>query len=232
MEKKQKHPLKIILNVVISFFIILIIVFIIFALAARTNQGIPKIFGKSYLTVLSDSMDIENVEYDFDGFKRGDIIVIDRYSWDQASEIVFNVGDIITFEWVDNNGNLFYLTHRIIEVNNDNSYYITQGDVAASLGQSTDPANGHVERVYFVEVVGLYEKTIPWVGNIFLFIQSPLGFLLVIILPLVAILIYEIFNFRKIYINYRKEMKGKNKTSEDLEKEIEKLQRQIQEKKK
>jgi len=230
MTKKQRNPAKIISNVIVSLFIVLIVIFIIFALAARANQGIPKIFGKSYLTVLSDSMDIENPEYDFDGFKRGDIIVIERFSWEQAGETIFEVGDIITFEWVDNDGNLFYLTHRIIEVNEENSYYITQGDVAASLGQSTNPASGYAERVYFVEVVGKYKSTIPWVGNIFLFIQSPLGFLLVIILPLVAILVYEIFNFRKVYINYRKEMKGKNKTSEELEQEIKELQKQLQKK--
>lgn len=230
MERKQISPIKVIFNLLILIFISFIFIFIIFALIAKQNNGIPKFFGKSYLTVLSDSMNIENEDYNFKGFKRGDIIVIDRYSWSEASETQFDLGKIITFEWVDDNGNLYYLTHRIIDINKENGYYLTQGDVASSMNLSIDPADGYAEKVYFVEVVGTYEKTIPWIGNIFLFLQSPLGFLLLVVIPLIGLFIFEIFNFRKAYIGYRKEIKGDNKKTEDLQKEIELLHRKLKEK--
>src|SRR5690554_2148769 len=123
---EKKNRLKFFLNIIFAIFIVIIIIFIIFAFVSRQNDGIPKFLGKSYLTVLSDSMDAENKEYNFKGFKRGDIIRIKRYRWDEAKETIFEVGDIITFEWV-NEGKLVYLTHRIIEVNLEEEYYITQG---------------------------------------------------------------------------------------------------------
>ncbi|HEY8444594.1 MAG TPA: signal peptidase I [Bacilli bacterium] len=227
---KNKNRWGLVVNSLVTVFIVLIILFIIYALVSKQNDGIPKFFGKSYLTVLSDSMDIENEEYDFKGFERGDIITIKRYRWDEALNKTFEVGDIITFEWVNDKGKIVYLTHRIIEVNTIEKYYITQGDVAASKKMSKDPDDGYAEKVFFVDVVGEYEKTIPWVGNIFLFLQGPVGFLICIVIPLFGLFIYEIFNFRKAYIGYRNEKKGgtsQEKSAEELQKEIERLQKEL-----
>ncbi|MFA6627968.1 MAG: hypothetical protein WCT17_05510 [Bacilli bacterium] len=215
-----------VISVILSFLIVLILFFTIYAFSSNQNGGIPKLFGKSYMIVLSDSMSTGNEEYDFDGFDRGDIIVIKRYSWVEASALTFDVGDIITYEWEDNTGNLVYYTHRIIEVNTVDKYYITQGDKAMSLGQSTDPADGHAERVYFVEVVGSFEKVgVRNIGNALLFLETPTGFLICIVLPLLGFLIYEVINFRNVYLNYRKEKRG-DKPSPDEQKALE-LQEEI-----
>ncbi|HHU55871.1 MAG TPA: signal peptidase I [Acholeplasmataceae bacterium] len=233
MKKDLKLRTTFILNIIFSVFVFIILIFIIFAFTSRQNDGIPKLFGKSYLTVLSNSMNTENEDYNFKGFKRGDMIRIKRYRWDEALTTTFEVGDIITFEWTNENGKLMYLTHRIIEVHEEEKYYITQGDVAAKNNMSTDPNDGHAERVNFVDVVGKYEKTIPWLGNVFLFLQGPIGFLIVVVIPLLGLFIYEIFNFRKAYIGYRNEKKGltsEAKSTEELQKEIERLQRELQQK--
>jgi len=233
MNEKTKKIVNITISILLTIFIILILLFTIYAFNSKRNGGIPNVFGKGYLTVTSNSMNIKNEEYDFDGFKRGDIVVIERYNWVQATEKRFKVGDIITFEYTDANGKLTFNTHRIIEVNEDEQYYITQGDVAASLGQSTDPdaEDPHAERVYFHEVVGSYEKTIRGVGNIFLFFQSATGFLLFIVMPLIALFVIEIFNFKKAYVQYRKEKKNEeNLDPEALKAEIEKLKAQLENK--
>lgn len=197
------------IGVLLSILIVIILMFTIYAFSANQHQGIPQMFGKSYMVVLSDSMKAGNEDYDFDGFERGDIITIDRYDWVQDAGTVFDVGDIITFEWEDTQGNLVYNTHRIIEVNTTDKYYITQGDTAHSLGQSTDPANGHAEKVYFVEVVGSFEKvSARKLGHIMLFLETPTGFLICVVLPLLGFFIYEIFNFRKTYLEYRREKRG------------------------
>ncbi len=233
MNERTKKILNISVSVVLTILILLILLFTIFSFNTKKNDGIPKIFGKSYLTVTSNSMNIENEEFDFEGFKRGDIIVIDRYNWVQASDKLFKVGDIITFEWQDEKGNLAFNTHRIIEVNENEQYYITQGDVAASLGLSTDPdiEDPHAERVYFHEVVGSYKSTIKWVGNIFLFFQTPTGFLIFIVIPLLGLFIFEIFNFKKVYVAYRNEKKGiintKETDSDKLKEEIERLKQEL-----
>jgi signal peptidase len=228
---KIKKSISVGINVLLSILIVLILIFTVFAFNSRKNGGIPKLFGKSYLTVLSDSMNTKNEEYDFEGFKRGDMIVIERYTWLQASEKVFKVGDIITFEWKDEENNLVYYTHRIIEINTQEKYYITQGDVANSLGQSTNPTDGHAEKVHFVQVVGSYVSTVRFIGGIFLFFQTPVGFLIFIVLPLLGLFVIEIFNFKKAFVAYRKEKKGDTEnpeaSTEDLQKEIAKLKEQL-----
>lgn len=229
--QKTKKAFGITVNVLLAFFIVLILGFTVYAFNSRANGGIPSISGKSYLTVLSDSMNIRNETYDFDGFKRGDIVVIERYTWVEASNIQFEVGDIITFKDTDDDGNLFYNTHRIIEVHADDRYYITQGDVAAAAGQSTDPLLGYAEKVYFVEVVGSYQQTIRGLGNIMLFFQTPAGFLIFIVVPLIALFIMEIFNFKSAFVAYQKEKKVAlgivEKSTEELEKEIEELKAKL-----
>lgn len=230
MEKRKwKKPISVAVNVVLSIFIFMILIFVVFAFSANRNEGIPKIFGKSYLTVLSDSMNVKNETYDFNGFKRGDIIVIERYTWVEASAKRFAVGDIITFQDTDDDGNRFYNTHRIIEVNEADKYYITQGDVANSLGYSTNPDDGHAERVYFLDVIGSYQSTIRGLGSLMLFFQTPAGFLIFIVIPLLGLFIIEIFNFRTAFVAYRKDKKGgePEKTPEELQKEIELLKAEL-----
>lgn len=222
---KIKKIINVTVSVLLSILILLIFVFTIYAFNSRKNGGIPQFFGKSYLTVVSNSMNTPNEEYDFDGFKRGDMVVIERYTWVEASDLRFEKGDIITFLDTDEDGNQIYNTHRIIQVNSD--HYITQGDVASRDGLSTDPAQGYAERVYFMDVVGSYQKTIKGVGNIFLFFQSTIGFLLVIVVPLLALFVLEIFNFKKAYVEYKNEKNPKT-TQEDLQKEIERLQKQLE----
>ncbi len=197
------------ISVLLSILIVIILMFTIYAFSANQHQGIPQLFGKSYMVVLSDSMKAGNDEYDFDGFERGDVITIKRYSWVEASDIIFEVGDIITFKWDDGEGNVVYNTHRIIEVNTIGEYYITQGDTAHSLGQSIDPEDGHAEKVFFVEVIGSFEKvSVRKLGGVMLFLETPTGFLICVVLPLLGFFIYEIFNFRKVFVEYRKEKRG------------------------
>ncbi len=224
-----KKAINITLSVLLSLIILLIMIFTIYAFNSKKNDGIPKIFGKSYLTVVSNSMNTTNEEYNFKGFKRGDMIVIERYQWVEASNMRFEVGDIITFRDVDENNNYFYNTHRIIKVNND--HYVTQGDVANKLGYSQDPDGQHAEKVYFHEVVGSYQKTIRNVGFIFIFLQSTIGFLIIIVIPLIALFILEIFNFRKAYKEYKQERGTKAMSTEDIQKEIERLKQQLDGKK-
>ncbi|MFA6890372.1 MAG: hypothetical protein WCQ80_05100, partial [Bacilli bacterium] len=88
------------------------------------------------------------------------------------------------------------------------------------------PADGHAERVYFVEVVGSFEKVgVRNIGNALLFLETPTGFLICIVLPLLGFLIYEVINFRNVYLNYRKEKRG-DKPSPDEQKALE-LQEEI-----
>lgn len=75
---KVKKVLKIVSTTLLSLLIILVLVFTLYAFNSKKNDGIPKMFGKSYLTILSNSMDVALEEYDSKGFERGDMIIIER----------------------------------------------------------------------------------------------------------------------------------------------------------
>lgn len=229
-----KKALNIALTVLLSILMVLVLIFTIYAFNSKKNGGIPNIFGKSYLVVRTNSMNTKNEEYNFKGFGRGDIIVIERYTWVEASTKKFEKGDIITFKFIDENNNLKYNTHRIVEVHDEGNekYYITQGDVAAKKGLPIDVEGGTAEKVYFIDVVGSYKKTVRNVGYIFLFLESVVGFLIVIVLPLIALFILEIFNFRKAYIEYKQEKSSVSMSPEDIQKEIERLRQQLENKEK
>lgn len=232
MNEKTKKIVNISISVVLTVLIIFILAFTVFSFNMKKNGGIPNVFGKGYLTVRSDSMNVVLEEFNSKGFKKGDIIVIERYNWVEAQNKRFKVGDIITFEWKDEDGNQTFNTHRIVSVNEADQYYITQGDMAYSKGLSQDPfaPDPQAEQVYFHEVVGSYQKTIRWVGNIFLFFETPAGFLIFIVLPLLALFIFEIFNFKKVYVEYRNEKRGFVPELSDAEKlklEIERLKEEL-----
>lgn len=231
---KLKKVLKIVGTTLLSLLIVLVLVFTLYAFNSKNNDGIPKFFGKSYLTILSNSMDVALEEYDSKGFERGDMIVIERYQWYEAAEKQFEPGDIITFEGYDDEGRKILITHRIKEVKTEEVntvYYITQGDVYYSQGRPATVESGYAEKVYSSKVVGKHVKTIPNVGWIFIFLQSSLGFLLAIVLPLLILFIIEIFNFVKVYKEYKLEKNPSSQASpEDLQKEIERLKAQLEQK--
>lgn len=233
MRKNPKliKAINVTISVILSIVILIILFFTVYAFSANKNDGIPQIFGKSYMVVLSDSMADGNEEYNFKGFKRGDIITIKRYTWMEASALTFEKGDIITFEWRDDNGKLIYNTHRIIEVNAEDKFYITQGDNAIKAGQSTDPNDKHAEKVYFVEVVGSLQKvSVRGLGSLILFMQTATGFLIFVVLPLLGFLIYEIFSFSKVYKDYRLEKHGPkvDKKALEMQEEIERLKAELE----
>lgn len=206
MDDKTKKIIKYSVNSVFGIMILIILIFSVFAFSSKRNGGIPKVFGKSYVTVLSDSMK--------DEFKKGDLIVIKRFDQVTLDETVFKKGDIITFEAKTTDGKKTYITHRIIEVNETEEYYITQGDVQFN-DPETSAKEGHVERVGFMNVVGLYQNhKIKGIGNFFLFLQSQLGFFLFIVLPLILFLVFQSLEFTKALKEYKEEKKLKENTNE------------------
>lgn len=117
----------------------------------------------------------------------------------------FNPGDIVSFT---NEANQT-VTHRIarIEKNGEAVWYITKGDVNTVTDRS--PVTNE-------NVIGKVSFHIPYVGYVVNFIKTPLGFLGLIILPIIVFIGLEIWSIKT-----------------ELEKQIEKrllerLQTQIQ----
>ncbi len=183
----MKKALKIAGNVILWLFVAFAAITMVFSLsAASSKDGIPSMFGKSLITVQSDSMNPT--------FKKGDLIIDKALKGEER--MTLQVGDVITF-WSDLNGDgkEELNTHRIVEVINGDDYqnkvvsYRTQGD-----NKTTNP-NPDKDLVRYDLVVGKYTETkIGGLGKALDFLQSSTGFLVIIVIPMALFFIYELYN--------------------------------------
>jgi len=99
------------------------------------------------------------------------------------------IGDIICFQLSEPTS----ITHRIINITDEG--FVTKGDA------NEDPDQWIVKKE---NVIGKVILTIPFIGYIGYFVRTPIGFILLIILPASLIIILEIRNIIK-------ELRKKNK---------------------
>jgi signal peptidase len=142
-----------------------------------------------------------------DSFAAGDLIYV-RILNDKTREEL-KVGDIVTFYDYDLR---FLNTHRIVEINETSTgkSVITQGDKA---GAPRDPARP------IEDILAIHTSTKKGGGAFILFIQSKLGFGLLIVLPVFILFVVQGVRFYLI-------IKG-NKQAVDLEAEREKIRAEL-----
>ena len=202
-----KKVLSIVGNVLLWIFVAFSVFVTILVFSAQNNkEGIPSIMGNSLVTIQSDSMNPT--------LKKGDLILDKVLTPEDMASL--RKGDIITY-LVDLNGDGTpeLNTHRIMDVYAEGgyTYYVTKGD-----NKETNPINDK-DPVRYHDVVAKYSGTrIPVVGGIISFLQSSIGFLVVIVIPLVLFFLYELYRFIVAMIN----LKGKKQISADEKDEIEK----------
>lgn len=190
MEQTKKKPKKIwsiLGNIFIWIFIAFSVLMTVLAFAAQSSpDGVPTLGKNVILVVQSPSMQPT--------FNMGDVIIGNKISDAEKAEL--KVGDIITFTTfdIDGDGNRDLNTHRIIEVKTDasgNVTYVTKGDNNAIEDSS---------EVLVIDVVCRWEgKRLKGVGTVLNFLQSPTGFLVCIVIPLLLFFVLEIVLFvRKV----------------------------------
>ena len=208
--KKYKKVLKTVLNVFIWIFVIFSLLMTILALAAQSNaDGVPSLGGKCFLTVASDSM--------APTFERGDLLISDMLS--NEEKLSLNVNEVITFYAdLDGNGTTELNSHRITAVNYDSNgavvSYTTKGD-----NPKTNMAEDAPVSWQLVIARWNQEDMIPNVGNFLSFLQTPKGFLVTIVLPLIIFFLYEVFVFVKtlLTVKKKKEEEAPKLTAEEEE---------------
>jgi signal peptidase I len=81
---KVKKVVSIVLNTLVWAFLVFAILVTITTFATKnTKDGVPEIFGKSIVSIQSDSMKSDNKE----SFKRGDLIIIEKITATEALEL-------------------------------------------------------------------------------------------------------------------------------------------------
>lgn len=147
---------------------------------------VPMIFDTAPLIVVSDSMTIEKDESGniiSGAFNKNDLIFIKKVDPTTLKE-----GDIITY--VAKDGSI--VTHRIFlkgtTEDKNASAFVMKGDYNTSIDQ--DP-------ISYNQVVGLYKGRIAGIGGVANFLQSPIGVIVVLGLPLACILIIDLLKRKK-----------------------------------
>ena len=156
----------------------------------------PSVLGITPLVVLSGSMSGDALDH----IEAGDLIFVDK-----AVPGELKVGNVITFMQGST-----VVTHRIIEISTGEDgklQFFTKGD--ANNTEDTEP-------VLEDDLVGIYIGRIPMVGDLAIFMQTPLGMIVFIGIPLLAFLAYDIIRRQK------HAAKDQAKTAE-LEAELERL---------
>ena len=211
----KKKALKI-FNVVIDILIILVLIISVFTLISvfattKGGEGVPNLFGKAPISVLTDSMAGDKE----DNFNKGDLLICDVV--DSKNDNKYEVGDIVTFRQdVNGDGNLDLVTHRLYQKQADGSFF-TKGDANDTYDQN--PANATVfNPIYSDDILAVYHGSkINGVGNFVDFIRSPLGFFICILLPMIIFFIYQAIRVIINAMAYSKE-KGRLAAEEAINK--------------
>lgn len=202
MENKKKHnAVGRIVNVLLWIVIVIAAVFTIFTLATK-GDGTSTIGGYMPMTVLSDSMKPE--------FAEGDLILVKQADPDYE----YKLDDIVSFYTVIE-GNTVINTHRIVEIVDSNGLkqYVTKGDANPTVDEKMITAG---------DILGVYSGKVPVLGPLFKILKSKIGFLVIIILPLLAFFIYQAYNLILVMGEMKKEAvaEANEKSREQIEAEL------------
>jgi len=188
-----------ILNYAFTTLLVLIIAASAFlALSTRASKDrVPTLAGRKVLTVLSGSME--------PAIHTGDVIVVRPLAQGELPK----EGDVITFRAGPENQmkDDMLITHRvmgIVLINDKPSAWVTKGD--ANDSQDLTP-------VSLPQIVGTYSWRVPYFGYVVNFLRTPLGVVLLLVIPGVVLIAGEI---RKIYqiLMEAEAAKAKAKTAE------------------
>ena len=197
---------KILYIIATSFMVLLVLVaaFVTILSLSSKEDDVPSIFGYTAFSIQSDSMEDEIMTGDFILGKKCD-----------PKEL--NERDIISFFTVNNEGQIFINTHRIINIEetSDGRIFTTQGD------NEEEP---DLRKVYEGDIVSKYSGfRIPLLGYILTFLTTQLGFFLCIVLPVLLYTIWQVYKFVIILMNNQKVKlieEVKDQTSEEAKQAI------------
>lgn len=191
-EKKPKDVKKIIntiVNVVLVIAIILAAFSTYISFVSTSGSGVPSLFGISFLTVQTDSM--------YPTLKPGDLIIDTTVKSNEEVEEL-QVGDVITF-WMNQQGQLLLNTHRITAIYPESINGFTSFQTSGDKAGSPDYDNVHA-----ADVVGKWTGIrIPGVGKAIDYLQTPTGFFLLVIIPVLIFFIFHLVQFFRVLFEYQ-----------------------------
>ena len=187
--------------IVILILIPILLISIVILVDSHTHPNeVPSFWGWKPFIVLSGSMETQ--------ISAGDIVVVKEIDTNELKK-----GDIIAFK----DGNIV-ITHRIDEVTeiDGKTQYITKGD------------NNNTQDIGYVspeQIEGVFKFKVSRLGNLAMFIQTPLGMIVCLSIPIIIIILLQTADSKK----EKEELISKLNKQSKMEEEIEKLKKQNEE---
>ncbi len=180
---KKNKVVSTIINVVLIIAIVLAIMATYVSYVSTSGSGVPSILGLRIFSIQTDSM--------YPKLLPGDLIIDTAVK--EPKKLQKN--DIITY-WTVIDGERVLNTHRIAEIYDANGYLIfaTKGDNNSTVDTLT---------VHEAEVVGKYSFRVPGLGKAFDYLQTSTGFLIVVVIPVLIFLIYQLIQFFRVLFEYQ-----------------------------
>lgn len=184
---------------ILSILFLLVAITITVLVFTSKATGNPSLFGRSLMSVQTDSMEPTLMV--------GDLIIDKVPTAEEAQNL--KPGDVISFQVINDDGTVYTNTHRIVEAKKDSlgeSYYITKGDNA--------PEND-IGQTFASRVLGVWEskslgiengRRIGGLGKVMDFLKSPMGFGLCVLLPIAVFFLYYLIDFIKKFSAYKAEV--------------------------
>lgn len=160
-----------ILNILKIIILVLLVLFVIATAYQKVIPNNPSIFGFRTFSIITNSMSPI--------LKRGDVILVKEKSINE-----YKIGDIITFKGMGGELDGKIITHELVAKAKENgrNIFYTQGKQNISL----DPA------VYEEQILGEYVYKFRFFSIVEKLMNSTIGFILVILVPLIFIYFFEI----------------------------------------
>ncbi len=212
--QEKRNAWGIVATVLSRILIVFSVIVVIFTIISTIlfNKEDREIFGVKMYVVLSDSMSATD-------FSAGDLILVKDVNPDKLK-----AGDIISFVSQNKGSVGEIVTHKIKERTTDEDgkpAFVTYGTTTGKEDQVV---------VTYEWIKGKYVGRIPWIGWVFDFLKTPTGYLVCILLPFGALIVYQSVNCLKAYREYRGEKtKAIRSERESLAREREETQRMLEE---
>lgn len=183
MKEKMSKVITVILSIILWCVILVAALFAFTTLATKDQNHVANLFGFTPMSVQTDSM--------VPTFQAGDLIIIKR-----TDPSKLQVGDVVTFHTIIENKYALN-THRITSITDYGTMreFVTKGD------------NNPIEDSHTIvdgDIVGKYVTKIPFFGKVVDFLSKPIGFLIVVVLPLLIFFVFQVYHLIMVSIQLKK----------------------------
>ncbi len=221
MDKTKVKVGSVVLNV-IAILICIVLILVVASAIGSIGKDYVNFFGSATFAVKTNSMEWNedynstHPEYKKTSFKKG-AFLFSKVLKTQEERASLKEGDVIIFRTTEQ-GVPILVTHRIVGVDNmgaNGVFYTTKGDNSL--------INDSLQVSAKDDVIAVYRGAhINGLGSVVLFVQTPVGFGLVVFLPSLLLLIYcaiMLFKNLKIY-KTEKAVDDKEKIRQELMREM------------